>query len=87
MNIRFYLFVSDVNQGNEDVQLVQDFRVYSQGWKTFQEKTIFDLPFMKFLLKTNRDNILFRYFSCLRPVCNYPRVSRNHIILFMVLLK
>ena len=37
MNIKSYIFVSVVNQWNEDVKSVQDFIVYSQGWKTSNE--------------------------------------------------
>ena len=33
MSPRFYLFGSDVNQGNEGVGWVQDFLVWSQGYK------------------------------------------------------
>ena len=33
MNLRFHLFVSDVNQGNEGVGSVQDFLAWPQGWK------------------------------------------------------
>ena len=30
---RFHRFVFDVNQGNEEAGLVQDFLVWPQGWK------------------------------------------------------
>ena len=33
MNLRFHLFVSDVNKGNEGVGWVQDFFAWPQGWK------------------------------------------------------
>ena len=33
MNPRFYLFVSDVNQGKKGVGWVQDFLPWLQGWK------------------------------------------------------
>ena len=33
MSLRFHLFVSDVNQGNEGVGWVQDFLAWLQGWK------------------------------------------------------
>ena len=33
MSLRFYLFVSDVNQGNKGLGWVQDFLARPQGWK------------------------------------------------------
>ena len=35
MNLRFYLFVSGVNQVNEEGRLVQDFLVLPQGLGSF----------------------------------------------------
>ena len=35
MSPRFHLFVSDVNQWNEEVRWVQDFLAWPQGWKDF----------------------------------------------------
>ena len=33
MSPKFHLFVSDIDQGNEEVRGVQDFLAWSQGWK------------------------------------------------------